>query len=154
MSDPRTELLNDHAEAERLLHLLEQSVEGNDCCADLRAVWSKVEAMLLDHMRTEERFLFAHVADAHRAELEVLRAEHVLIRAALSKLGVELDLHSLRKPEVEALTAFVRRHAELENRTLYRWLAEKPEAGFQAAVHRMIRNRAKPGEADDTARRT
>jgi len=147
MSDPQTELLRDHAEAERLLGLVQQSVDGDDCCDDLRAAWAQLESMLLDHMHTEERFFFAHVADEHRDEVERLRAEHARIRSALAKIGVEIELHSLRKPEVEALSQLLREHAAFENRTLYRWLAERDGARFQRAVERMLQNRLRREEA-------
>jgi len=146
MTVPQTELLKDHAEIERLLTLLVSAVDANDDCQDLQCVWSQVECLLLDHIKTEEHEFFGLVAPAHRAEVEVLRAEHQYIRRALAELGVQVELHAVRKPQVDELVAFLRGHAERENQTLYRWLVERPDATLANIVHRMVERRAQNHE--------
>lgn len=146
MTAPQTELLNEHAAIERLLSLLSSAVDSNDDCHDLQCIWSQVECLLLDHIRTEEQELFGLVPPAHRAEVEELRAEHQYIRRALLELGVQVELHAVRKPQVDELVAFLRGHAEREHQTLYRWLVERPDALLANIVHRMIERRADANE--------
>lgn len=148
MSDPKTELLKDHEEIERLLGLLLRTVDSSDEGKDLPAIWRKVEALLLDHIRTEERQFFPLVARDHRAEIEELRLEHQHIRAALAELGVQVELHCVRKPEVDELVAFLRRHAERENHSLYHWLAERSDASMTNIVRYMLDRRQHPSERE------
>ena len=142
MTEPQAELLKDHAEMERLLSLLAQAVDANDDNEELRCLWTKVEGMILDHIRTEEREFFAMVGKAHRAEVEELRADHRHIRASLSALGVEMDLHAVRKSEVDELILFLRGHAERENDTMYYWLSERPDNAMANIVHRLLLRRS------------
>jgi hypothetical protein len=141
MSDPKAELLKDHEELERLLALLVRTVDSSDECQELPAVWRRVEALLLDHIRTEERQFFPLVAPDHRAEVEELRAEHQHIRASLAELGLQVELHCVRKPEVDELVAFLRRHAERENDSLYQWLAARGDASMTNIVRYMLERR-------------
>lgn len=150
MTSPETKLLEDHAEMERLLSLLAIAVEANDESQDLQCTWSQVERLILDHISTEEREFFGLVARAHRAEVEELRADHQHIRRALAELGMQVQLHSVRKPEVDALIAFLRHHSERENQTLYRWLAERPDASFANVVRRMLERRSRNDHREAT----
>ena len=146
MTEPKTELLKDHAEMEHLLSLLSQAVASNDECQDLRGIWARVESLIVDHIQTEEREFFPLVASVHLAEVEELRADHGYIRENLARLGVELELHSLRKPEIDEFVAFLRRHAEQENQTLYHWLAERPDRSVQNIVQHMLAHRPQRGD--------
>ena len=114
-------LLNDHQSLERLLTELTSSLDGADH-AGLCESWTRFEQNLRDHLDTEERYLFPLVASAHRDEVEALRSEHQRIRAALSELGVAVDLHTLRKQSGEELIGYIHRHALREEESLYRWI--------------------------------
>lgn len=142
MTSPETKLLEDHAEIERLLSLLTVAVASNDESQELQCIWAQVEGLILDHIGTEEHEFFGLVAREHRAQIEELRADHQHIRRALAELGVHVQLHSVRKPEVDALVTFLRHHAERENETLYRWLAERPDASLATVVRRMLARRS------------
>ncbi len=50
---------------------------------------------------------------------QVLR-DHEAIRAALDELGLQVELHTLRKETVDAFLALLRAHAAREDATLYR----------------------------------
>lgn len=150
MTAPETKLLEDHAEIERLLSLLAIAVASNDESQDLQCVWAQVERLILDHISTEEHEFFGLVARDHRAEVEELRAEHQHIRRALAELGMQVQLHSVRKPEVDALVTFLRHHAERENETLYRWLVERSDASLANAVRRMLERRSHNAHRDAT----
>ena len=126
---------------ERLLTLLAQGVDSNDACEDLQSLWSRVEGVILDHIRTEEREFFGLVGKSHRAEVEELRADHQRIRNSLAALGVELDLHAVRKPEIDELVLLLRAHAERENETMYGWLSQRPDDALANIVHRMMHKR-------------
>lgn len=142
MTEPKSELLKDHAEMERLLSLFAGAVAANDECRDLQGIWAQIEALIVDHIQTEEREFFPLVVRAHAADVEDLRAEHRFIRETLAKLGLELELHSLRKPEADELIAFLRRHAQRENQTLYHWLAERPDSLRDIVQHMLSRRQS------------
>ena len=141
MNESQAELLKDHAEMERLLKLLAQAVDSNDASDELQRLWSQVEGIIVDHIRTEEHEFFVLVGPAHRAEVEGLRADHQRIRSSLAALGVELELHALRKPEIDALIQLLRDHAEREDATLYNWLSQRPDPTMAKTVHRMLLRR-------------
>ncbi|HEY3666825.1 MAG TPA: hypothetical protein VGL19_12520, partial [Polyangiaceae bacterium] len=63
-------------------------------------------------------------AQAHRLEIEQLRAEHRQIRQAVVGLSVSIELHTLKKEAIDELIALLRLHNEHEERSLHRWLEQ------------------------------
>ena len=139
-TEVKTRLMNDHRALEGLLAQLATAVEGANP-AELCEQWTRFEIDLRDHLDTEERCLFPLVASAHRGEIEELRAEHQHIRRALSALGVEVDLHTLRKASVDEFIVYLRQHASREDRSLYQWLDDSAAAqrGLRAMFDRRTR---------------
>ena len=131
ITEVRARLLSDHRALEELLVQLTCAIEGANP-PTLCEQWTRFEQNLRDHLDTEERFLFPLVAAAHRTDVEALRAEHQHIRRALSELGVKVDLHTLRKAEVDELIVYLQQHALREDGSLYHWLDDS------AAAHRSL----------------
>jgi hemerythrin-like domain-containing protein len=89
--------------------------------AELRGQWSRFERELSSHLDLEEHEILPAFARAHLAEAQGLRDEHTAIRAALTEMGVDLDLHCLRADRVEAFIQLLRAHARREDGLLYPW---------------------------------
>ena len=142
LTELKARLLSDHRALEKLLVQLTCAVEGANA-PTLCEQWTRFEQNLRDHLDTEERFLFPLVASAHRNDVEELRAEHQHIHRALSELGVSVDLHTLRKAEVDELIVYLQQHALREDRTLYHWL--DGSAAAQRSLHGMFERRARQG---------
>ncbi len=52
------------------------------------------------HMEVEERFLLPLIEASERAEVERIRSEHARIRDGVAELGLGIDLHSVREPQI------------------------------------------------------
>jgi hemerythrin-like domain-containing protein len=123
MSNLRDGLLDEHAWLDQALSDLACATEGG-APPDLARTWSELERGLLRHLEFEERELFPLVAPFHAEGVQALREEHERLRKLVTELGVRVDLHTLRKNTVDDLVEALRRHAEREDRTLYRWIEE------------------------------
>jgi hemerythrin-like domain-containing protein len=119
----RQELLDQHARLDDSLNGLACAAEGADRAETLR-VWGELERDLLHHLDLEERELFPLVEPFQKEAIDSLRLEHGRIRTIVAELGVRAELHTLRKHTVDWLVEALRRHAEREDRTLYRWVEE------------------------------
>jgi hemerythrin-like domain-containing protein len=143
MSDLKQRLSADHAELEQQLQSLAQAVDADDPARDLCHCWAAFEAVLRDHLDTEEHCIFPVVAFAHCAEVEMLRVEHQLIRKTLAELGLAVELHILRKAAVDELSVLLARHAARENRSLYDWLDQSSRTGRHRGILAMFERRAR-----------
>jgi hemerythrin superfamily protein len=113
-------LLEDHRHLDGMFQDIVAVCQRGDH-ADLHRRWSRFERELTGHMDLEEHEILPAFSRAHLAEAEGLRDEHATIRAALTELGVDLDLHCLRADRVEAFIALLRAHARREEALLYPW---------------------------------
>jgi hypothetical protein len=120
--DVKRELLRDHEDHEHLLEQLARALETRRPAAELRRYWIDFEENLFDHLDTEERYLFTVTAQAHRLEVQQLRAEHRQIRHAVVGLSVSLELDTLKKQAIDELRNLLLAHSAHEERTLHRWL--------------------------------
>jgi hypothetical protein len=131
MSVPERGLSEHHRHLDHVFETLVSELECGDPLA-LRAEWDHFERELLEHLEIEERELLPTLAPRHRDEVDRIRAEHEGIRAALTDLGVRLDLHCLRAEDVADFVEQLRTHAAREDAGVYRWLEEQgPEAGWR-----------------------
>jgi len=128
MNDLKQRLSADHQQLEQQLRTLAHAVDANDPACDVRECYNLFEAALLDHLETEERSIFPVVIAQHRQEVEALRAEHQVIRRSLGELGLQVELHTLRKEAMDQLTLFLQQHAARENGALYEWLGSDARA--------------------------
>jgi hemerythrin HHE cation binding domain-containing protein len=90
------------------------------------AVWDEFGRVLEAHMNLEEAtFLPVFGAEGPEQALLVdrIRHEHQDIRRTVERLGVAVQVHTLRADDVRELVALLRRHAALEDTSLYAWAA-------------------------------
>jgi hemerythrin-like domain-containing protein len=113
-------LSEDHAHLERLLQELVARVRQGDR-ATLRGDWQRFERELTSHMELEEQEILPSFQREHPAEARAIRDEHARIRAGLTEMGIDLDLHCLRAERVEAFIELLRAHARREEALFYPW---------------------------------
>ena len=106
---------------------LAEDAEAPDA-ALLEASWDALEARLLRHLEAEETYLLPLLEASHPTEVARTRAEHGHIRDVVSALGISIELHSVRKPELLGLVELLNAHAAYEDTELY------PLAGDRASV--------------------
>jgi len=128
--DVRSELHRDHADHELELERLTCAVEARQSATALLRGWQAFEENLVDHLDAEERHLFTVTVQAHRKEIEQLRAEHRGIREALIALSAAVQRNSLDKGAIDEFRALLRAHSAHEEQTLHRWL--EIDEGFLA----------------------
>jgi hemerythrin-like domain-containing protein len=116
----RSMLSDDHQHLESLFRDVVATCQRGDP-AELRGEWARFERELSSHLDLEEHEILPAFARAHLSEAQGIRDEHDAIRAALTELGVDLDLHCLRAERVEAFIQLLRAHARREEGVLYPW---------------------------------
>jgi len=139
MNSIRDALVGEHAHIDQALTTLACAAEGADA-VELDRVWAEVETVLLRHLEFEERELFPLAEPLHPGAVKDLRSGHDHIRKVLVDLGVRAELHTLRRDRVDELVETLRRHAEHEDRTLYRWVeTDAPEDTRRHVLRLLVR---------------
>jgi len=116
-------LLSDHH------HRLEatcRALLGDAYANDPRALslgWSEVEAELLDHMAAEDAVILPSYELDAPADARRIRDEHARIRALLTPVGVEIELHEIRLARLRQLVAALEGHSASEDAAMYPWAA-------------------------------
>ena len=95
--------------------------------ASLREEWRRFERELSSHMDLEEQEILPAFSRTHQAEAQAILDEHARIRARLTEMGIDLDLHCLRAERVEAFIGLLRAHARREEGLLYPWASRTTE---------------------------
>jgi hemerythrin len=147
----RETLRREHAMLDVLCNDLINRAESDDW-RECDAVWDELGRALEAHMSLEEATLFvAFGAEGPEESLLVdrLRREHRDIRQGVERLGVAVQLHTLRADDVRELVETLRRHAALEDSTLYAWAdrAVGPFAAPRAGASGPATPRGRPGLA-------
>jgi hypothetical protein len=122
--DTKSQLLLEHQDVDAHLEAMKAAVVRDDPRA-LSVAWTRFERDLGDHMRFEETELLWRFAGFDPEEAAALRAEHDRIRKLVAELGISADLHTLRVGVADQLLEELRAHARREEKTLYRWAAER-----------------------------
>jgi polyisoprenoid-binding protein YceI len=139
----RAVLSNDH---ERL-ELQFQSIVADTAREEpsvVRAAWRAFEGELLHHFEDEELHILPAFAQQKPPEARAILAEHQQIRATLTGMGVDMDLHHLSKERIADFVASLRAHARHEDDLLYPWAAH--QLG-DAAGDRVRKTLSKSGDA-------
>jgi hypothetical protein len=101
-------------------------------------LWNELDHKLLDHMEAEERFVLPAFAHVDREEASGLLREHGLVRESLLELGIAVDLHCVRYERSQEFVDLLLRHAEREERLLYRWADDRLSPGIVHAVKERV----------------
>lgn len=88
---------------------------------DVAAAWADLDRLLSDHLAFEELVIFPELRPVDLHEIDALLHEHQKIRALMTEMGVEVDLHVVRLARVHELVELLRKHAAREDAVLYRW---------------------------------
>lgn len=101
---------------------------------DVTTLWNELEHKLLDHMEAEERFVLPAFAHVDYGEATELLRDHGRIRENLLELGIAVDLHCIRFERSQEFIELLLRHAEREERLLYRWADDRLSPDIAQAV--------------------
>lgn len=119
----RETLRHEHAMLDKLCDDLIDRAESDDW-HECDAVWDEVGRVLEAHMSLEETALlpgFGAEGPEQARLTEQIRCEHRGIRRMVERLGVAVQVHTLRADDVRELVELLRRHAALEDDSLYPW---------------------------------
>jgi len=120
----RAVLSGDHERLERQF----QTIVAEASCGDpieVREAWRTFERELLRHFHDEEVHILPAFTQQGPVDARTLLAEHERIRANLTRLGVDLELHSLSAERIADFVAGLRAHARREDEVLYPWAAHR-----------------------------
>lgn len=131
-------LSRDHHRLDAMLASLLELVHA-DLHPQLEEHWTVFEEGLVAHLDAEEMFMLPELAKHDAAASDAILAEHARLRELLAEVGVGLDLHIVREPEMLALARVLRAHAEAEMATVYKWADEKVPTSYLAALSRRLK---------------
>lgn len=109
----------EHSRLEAAMTQLANSAEGADRAA-LTADWRRFERALIAHLELEEREILPAVEPREPQAVDLVRKDHAAIRALVDELGLEVELHTVRRETIDRFLALLRAHAAREDATLYR----------------------------------
>lgn len=111
-------LQEDHAKLEERCHALLEEMRAGDA-PSRSAEWTRFEQALVAHFDAEEKHLLPAFAAEHADEAAWIREDHARIRSLVARLGVGIDLHTVRERTVRDLVQALREHAEREEASFY-----------------------------------
>ena len=79
------------------------------------------ERSVLEHLKAEEDAILPAYAEHAPADAELIRATHDDLRQQLFRIGLDVELHSIRAESLDRLVATLRAHAAHEDREMYPW---------------------------------
>jgi hemerythrin-like domain-containing protein len=132
-------LTSDHRELDALLARLQGAATLSDR-EMLQTTWCELESRLVRHLEAEEQFLLPLVEASHPAEVERILREHTEIRDRIAVLGVAVELHAIRATDIQALVEQLARHAEHEERELYRAAGEKASSAVEHSIAEALKD--------------
>lgn len=139
MNSIRAKLAKDHEELDALLRRLAEDIESPSK-GELQATWAAFETRLIRHLEAEERFLLPLLEASNPAEVARTRAEHALIRDAIAELGIAVELHSAREPNITELIGFLRQHAKHEDEALYQLAGEVASVSVEHSIFETLKS--------------
>jgi polyisoprenoid-binding protein YceI len=99
---------------------------------ELRQPWKTFELDLVRHLDLEDEHVLRPFAAAEPGPAVEIAAEHERVRAALTQLGIDLDLHCLRPEQVQTFVEQLRAHIGREESLLYPWASR--QLGAEARI--------------------
>ncbi|MCU0686962.1 MAG: hemerythrin domain-containing protein [Polyangiaceae bacterium] len=133
---PRETLRHEHAMLGRLCDDLVNRAESDDW-RTCDAVWNELGRALEAHLSLEEAtFLPVYGAEGPEQAylVDQLRGEHHDIRLAVERLGAAIQVHALRASDAREFVETLRRHAALEDATLYAWADRAIKSSAKSAL--------------------
>jgi polyisoprenoid-binding protein YceI/hemerythrin-like domain-containing protein len=131
-------LADGHAHLQRsFADILELSLDLD--ADELRQPWKTFELGLIRHLDLEEEHVLRPFAVVEPGPAAEILAEHKRVRAALTQLGIDLDLHSLRPEQVQTFVEQLREHVAREESLLYPWAARQLGAEARTRLRHALR---------------
>ena len=112
---------DDHAEIESLLERILVVAEGDVDLPVLRELWVRFASTVEAHFQMEERVVFRRASNYDVDDLLWLWRDHGNLRESIEQMTAEVERRALRPSALREFQAKLRAHAELEDRTAYRW---------------------------------
>jgi hypothetical protein len=114
-------LLADHHEAiEAGCRDIEIGIQCDDPL-DLVQRYRAFEKAVLEHLAAEEDELLDAYATYDQSDAITIRERHADLRRQLDKIGIEVELHSVRATALRTLIETLQMHARDEDRGMYPW---------------------------------
>lgn len=117
-------LLSDHH------HRLELKGRDMVACAytddplGLLSSWGELETELLDHMAAEEEVILPGYAAHAPGDADRIFDEHTRIRALITLIGVDIELHAIRAERLQRLVDTLGAHSASEDAAMYPWATD------------------------------
>ena len=92
-----------------------------DNSRELAEGWSELEGELLDHIAAEEDVILPGYAIHAPVDANLVLADHARIRALLTPIGVDVELHQICAPRLQLLVDALAAHALSEDAAMYPW---------------------------------
>lgn len=121
-----------HQRLAALLSELSDAAAGADA-PTLHRIWQEAEDGLRAHFDAEERLLLPLLRRARAEECAEIVREHAQLKALLDDVGLQVELHIVRRDRIEALIQRLRAHAQREDEGIYRWC--ETELSVEEARH-------------------
>ena len=112
---------DDHAEIESLLERILVVAEGNVDLPVLRELWARFASTVEAHFQMEEGVVFRRASNYDVDDLLWLWRDHGSLRESIEQMTAEVERRALRPTALREFRERLRAHAELEDRTAYRW---------------------------------
>jgi hemerythrin len=112
---------DDHAEIHSLLDRILALAEGDVDLEGLRDLWARFASEVEAHFQMEERVVFQRASHYDVADLLWLWRDHGELRERIEQMTAEVERRALGPHALREFRDKLRAHAELEDRTAYRW---------------------------------
>lgn len=113
-------LTQHHQRLAALLSELSEAAAGADA-PTLHRIWQEAEDGLRSHFDAEERLLLPLLRRARADECAEIVREHQELKEMLDEVGLQVELHIVRRDRIDALIQRLRTHARREDEGIYRW---------------------------------
>lgn len=111
-----------------------------DDSRQLAATWAELESELESHMAAEEEVILPGFGAHSPDDAAQIHLDHARIRALLTPIGIEVELHMTRAHRLDLLVDALSAHALFEDTTMYPWAeAHLPEVTQRLLLTRLER---------------